>query len=72
MNFFFFSSKCSIDSCRRFLPSSTIIITEYNKEDINIERIDLILHVNHSTQLIIGQLTNDRNLVRRKIWFSFY
>jgi len=65
--FLFFSTKCSIDSCRRFLPSSSTIITEYDKEDINIERIDLIIHVNRSTQLIIGRLTNHRNLVRRKI-----
>jgi hypothetical protein len=65
--FLFFSTKCSTDSCRRFLPSSSTIITEYDKDDINIERIDLIIHVNRSTQLIIGRLTNDRNLVRRKI-----
>ncbi|CAF4436886.1 unnamed protein product, partial [Adineta steineri] len=26
--FLFFSTKCSVDLCKRFLPSSTIIITE--------------------------------------------
>lgn len=63
--FLYFSSKCSIDSCKKFLPSSTTIITEYEKDDINIERIDVIIHVDRSTQLVIGQLTNDKNLVRR-------
>jgi hypothetical protein len=51
-NFLFLSLKCSTNLCRKYLPSSVIILNEYKKN-----RIDLFLHHNSS---IIVQLTNDR------------
>ncbi|CAF0771512.1 unnamed protein product [Adineta steineri] len=75
--FLFFSTKCSVDLCKRFLPSSTIIITEFEKGNVNIERIDVVIQINYSTQLIIGQLTNyypsetedplDHNMIYRAV-----
>jgi hypothetical protein len=74
-HFLFFSSKCSTDLCRRFLPSSAIIITEYNKGDINKDRIDLFVHRNNSIQSIIAQLIDNkvnRNLVFIEFNSSFF
>ena len=67
-NFLFFLSKCSTDSCRRFLPSSVRVITEFSKEDRSIEQIDLISQQTSSDQIFIGKLTKSR--VRRKIYFE--
>jgi len=74
-SFLFLSSKCSTDLCRRFLPSSAIIITEYNKGDINKDRIDLFIHRNNSIQIIIAQLIDNkvnRNLVFIEFNSSFF
>jgi hypothetical protein len=54
--FLFFSTKCSTDLCRRSLPSTATIITEYNTGDVNKDQIDFIVQVNQSTRLILGQL----------------
>jgi len=54
-NFLFLSSKCSKDLCRKYLPSSAIMFTEYNKD-----RIDLIIHKNYSIQIIIAHMINNR------------
>jgi hypothetical protein len=59
-NFLFFSTKCSIDSCRRFLDFSAKIITEYRKGDINIERIDFIINQDYSYQIVLGELANKK------------
>ena len=59
--FLYFSSKCSQALCNKSLPLSATIITQYNKGDIHRDRIDIVIH---STQLIIGKLTNEKYLVR--------
>jgi hypothetical protein len=59
-DYLFFLLTCSTDLCRKFLPSSIRIITEYQKGDINIDRIDLFIDMKQSSQIVIGQLTNDR------------
>jgi len=64
-NFLFFSTKCSTNSCRRYLPLSVRMITEYRKNDINIERIDLTMN---RDQIIVGELAN--NKVKRNILFD--
>lgn len=62
--FLYFSSKCSQALCNKSLPLSATIITQYNRD-----RIDIVIH---STQLIIGKLTNEKYLVRRRIKNDFY
>ncbi|CAF1070915.1 unnamed protein product [Rotaria sordida] len=62
--FLLFSSKCSKDLCRKFIPTTATIITEYKTGDRNIEKINIIFRDNnHSSQLMIGHLTEDKYLV---------
>ena len=63
--FLFFSSKCSRDLCKQNLPLSAAIVTETKPENINIDRIDSIFHVNESTQLLVVHMTSAKYLVRR-------
>ncbi|CAF2727915.1 unnamed protein product [Rotaria sp. Silwood2] len=62
-----FSSKCSKDLCRKFIPTTATIITEYKTGYTSIEKINLIFHGNHSSKLMIGKLTDHKYLVRRRI-----
>ena len=63
--FLFFSSTCSKDSCRKLIPSTATILTEYNTGDMDINQMNLIIYANRSTQLLITQLINTKYLVRR-------
>ncbi|CAF4528892.1 unnamed protein product [Rotaria socialis] len=60
--FLHFLSKCSKDLCKKSIPSTATIITEYKTGHINIERINLIFHESHPSQLLIGKLTDDKYL----------
>ncbi|CAF3329047.1 unnamed protein product [Rotaria socialis] len=51
--FLHFLSKCSKDLCKKSIPSTATIITEYKTGHINIERINLIFHESHPSQLLI-------------------
>lgn len=63
--FLFFSSKCSKDSCKRSIPSTATILTEYQTGKIHIERINLFFYGSHSNEFMIGKLKSDIYLVRR-------
>ncbi|CAF5010682.1 unnamed protein product [Rotaria sp. Silwood1] len=65
--FLLFSSKCSKDLCKKFVPTTASIITQYKTGNINVEKINLVFYGNHSNQLMIGKLTDDKYLVRRSI-----
>jgi hypothetical protein len=63
-NFLFFSTKCSTDSCRKFVEFSARMIIEYRKGDINIERISFITNRDYANQIVIGELANKKNFVK--------
>ncbi|CAF3359556.1 unnamed protein product [Rotaria sp. Silwood1] len=60
--FLLFSSKCSKDLCKKFVPTTASIITQYKTGNINVEKINLVFYGNHSNQLMIGKLTDDKYL----------
>ncbi|CAF3364581.1 unnamed protein product [Rotaria sp. Silwood1] len=61
--FLLFSSKCSKDLCKKFVPTTASIITQYKTGNINVEKINLVFYGNHSNQLMIGKLTDDKYLL---------
>ena len=70
----FFSSNCSIDSCRKFLPHSAQILTQFNAEDSNRIHHDSYIHYRHSNQIIVQELINNRVksiLDVNNEWFRF-
>lgn len=70
----FFSSNCSIDSCRKSFPHSAQILTQSDADDSDRIHHDSYIHYRHSNQIIVQELTNNRVksiLDVNNEWFHF-
>lgn len=64
--FIIFSSKCSKESCRGFLPESAHILRSVNADNTDRIHRNLYIHYSHSNEIIFQESTNDR--VEHRVW----